>query len=170
VRSALGARAAALSALSFALALGVAGCGSGLTCGPGTVARGETCEVDRAVCGPGGVYDANARMCSLHIESIPMDLPEPEPDVPPETITVTLAHDGALSLDGEPLDLAAFTERITAYGAASPNVRAVISADGRVAHLEVVRVIDLLRSANIQRFAIHVRPSELHEAVSESPP
>lgn len=169
MRSTLGVRAAALSALSFALTLCAAGCGSGLTCGPGTVARRETCEVDRTVCGPGGVYDANARMCSLRIESIPMDLPEPGPDAPPETITVTLAHDGALSLDGEPLDLAAFTERITAYGAASPNVRAVIAADGRVAHLEVVRIIDLLRSANIQRFAINVRPSELENDTPNSP-
>ena len=40
-------------------------------------------------------------------------------------------------------------------------LRAVIAADGRVPHAEVVRVIDLLRQEQVTKFAINVRPEDL---------
>ena len=41
------------------------------------------------------------------------------------------------------------------------DARAVIAADGRVSHSQVVKVIDLLRQEKVTKFAINVRPEDL---------
>jgi biopolymer transport protein ExbD len=51
--------------------------------------------------------------------------------------------------------------QVRAAYAKDHETRAVIAADGRVSHSEVVRVIDLLRQEKVTKFAINVRPEDL---------
>ena len=55
-----------------------------------------------------------------------------------------------------------FDRQVVAIEAMTPHLpRAVIAADGRIAHANVVQVIDILRQEQITKFAINVRPEEI---------
>jgi len=97
-------------------------------------------------------------------KTIPMELPEAatgDPTTLPATISVSIDSDGKLYLDREELSLADLQTRVRAARAQNEDLRAIIAADGRVEHAQVVRIIDLLRQESITKFAINVRPSEL---------
>ena len=79
----------------------------------------------------------------------------------PRTLAITIDVTGQWFLDGRRVDEPAMRGRVRAARDADPNARAVIAADGRVAHARVVQVIDLLRTEGIDRFAINVQPEEL---------
>ncbi|MGC3998357.1 MAG: biopolymer transporter ExbD [Anaeromyxobacter sp.] len=72
------------------------------------------------------------------------------------TLSVVLTADGALYVDGKlrsEVDLEAQARELAGR---DREARAVISADQGARHGAVVRVIDLVRSAGISRFAIDV--------------
>ena len=54
--------------------------------------------------------------------------------------------------------------RVKAAYSKDPEVKAVISADGRVQHAKVVTVIDILRREKVTKFAINTSPLELPDA------
>ncbi len=98
-------------------------------------------------------------------KTIPMELPTaqtPE-DTPttPTTFAISIDADGSLYLDREPVTAEALRERVRAAREGDPEVRAIIAADGRIQHAEVVRIIDLLRQERVTKFAINVRPGDL---------
>jgi biopolymer transport protein ExbD len=76
------------------------------------------------------------------------------------TLSISLDVAGKLYLDGQVTDEAALHQRIRAAYQADPDVKAVISADGRVTHAQVVAIIDLLRQEKITKFAINTSPLE----------
>jgi biopolymer transport protein ExbD len=80
------------------------------------------------------------------------------------TLSISLDVAGQLYLDGQATDAGALQERIRAAYRADPEVKAVISADGRVTHAQVVSIIDLLRREKITKFAINTSPLETKEA------
>jgi biopolymer transport protein ExbD len=80
------------------------------------------------------------------------------------TLSISLDVAGKLYLDGQVTDEAALQQRIRAAYAADRDVKAVISADGRVTHSQVVSIIDLLRREKITKFAINTSPLETKEA------
>jgi biopolymer transport protein ExbD len=80
------------------------------------------------------------------------------------TLSISLDVAGKLYLDGQPTEEAALQQRIHAAYQADHDVKAVISADGRVTHAQVVAVIDLLRREKVTKFAINTSPLELKEA------
>ena len=97
-------------------------------------------------------------------KTIPMELPEAatgDPTTLPATISVSIDSDGRIYLDREELSLADLQTRVRAARAQNEDLRAIIAADGRVEHAQVVRIIDLLRQESVTKFAINVRPSEL---------
>ena len=97
-------------------------------------------------------------------KTIPMELPEAatgDPTTLPATISVSIDSDGKIYLDREELSLADLQTRVRAARAQNEDLRAIIAADGRVEHAQVVRIIDLLRQESVTKFAINVRPSEL---------
>ena len=55
----------------------------------------------------------------------------------------------------------ALRARMKEAHAQSPDVQAVIAADGNTDHKHVVHVIDLLRQEQITNFAINVQPYDL---------
>jgi len=80
------------------------------------------------------------------------------------TLSISLDVEGQLYLDGQGIDKANLQQRIHAAYAADKDIKAVISADGRVTHAQVVSVIDLLRSEKVTKFAINTSPMETKEA------
>lgn len=100
-------------------------------------------------------------------KTIPVELPNAdtaEQDNQPTTLAVSVDERGAIYLDTQPVTLAQLEQRARAVRASDERARAIIAADGRVPHGQVVSVIDTLRRANVLRFAINVRPSELQNA------
>jgi biopolymer transport protein ExbD len=97
-------------------------------------------------------------------DSIPMELPKAatgDNSAVPSTLSVSIDKDGRFYLDAQELTLEQMRGRVReAYGKDS-ETRAVIAADGRVSHSEVVKVIDLLRQEKVTKFAINVRPEDL---------
>lgn len=98
-------------------------------------------------------------------KSISVELPKAATG---ETVTPTLSIsidvEGKLYLDGQVIDAPALQERIRAAYKSDPEVKAIISADGRVTHAQVVSVIDTLRLEKVTKFAINTSPIEPKDA------
>jgi biopolymer transport protein ExbD len=92
-----------------------------------------------------------------------MDLPTAQSGdtAVPSTLSVSIDKDGKFFLNAEQLDLEQLRARVRAAHGKDADTRAVIAADGRVSHAEVVRIIDLLRQEKVTKFAINVRPEDL---------
>jgi biopolymer transport protein ExbD len=95
-------------------------------------------------------------------KSIPLELPKSATsEALPTTLAVSIDAQGRTYLDAEPIALPALKARVHAIRVATPDVRAVIAADGRTSHAHVVAVMDLLRSEEVTKFAINVDPTDL---------
>jgi biopolymer transport protein ExbD len=93
---------------------------------------------------------------------LPLDLPKAATaEAVPRTLTISVARDGATYLDGGPIEREALRTRVRAAARADAEIRAIIAADGRASHADVVRVIDLLRRESVTRFSLNVDPEEL---------
>jgi biopolymer transport protein ExbD len=94
--------------------------------------------------------------------SVPLELPKAATaDTVPSTLVVSVGKEGELFLDGAAIDPAGLRARVRQAYAGDPETRAVIAADGRARHAQVVKVIDLLRQENVTKFAINVEPEDL---------
>jgi biopolymer transport protein ExbD len=71
-------------------------------------------------------------------------------------LTVVLARDGAVYLDGVRRTDEELVARARAAVEGDAETRAVISADKGALHGAVVHVIDLVKDAGVTRFAIHI--------------
>jgi biopolymer transport protein ExbD len=99
-------------------------------------------------------------------KSIPMDLPHAdsgESQTQPRTLTVSIDQSGQLFLDADRVDRSVLRERVRAYARNNNDARAIIAADGRVSHAQVVQIIDLLRQEHVNHFAINVNPRDLQQ-------
>jgi biopolymer transport protein ExbD len=95
-------------------------------------------------------------------KAIPLELPRGATgEMVPTTLSVSIDRDGKTYLDATAIDEPTLRQRIKAAHTADPEVRAVIAADGRTSHSNVVRVIDLLRREDVTKFALDIDPSNL---------
>ena len=97
-------------------------------------------------------------------KAIPVELPKAatgESGSTP-TLSISIDLDGKVFLDGTPIETDPLQARIRAAYKKDPEVKAMISADGRVKHMAVISVIDLLRREKITKFAINTSP--IHDA------
>lgn len=90
--------------------------------------------------------------------SIPLELPtaatgESEPGT---ELGITVLIDGSIMLNGEPVS----ADELKARARAATNARALIAADRMTTHGNVVGVIDILREAGVEKYAINVLPAE----------
>lgn len=100
----------------------------------------------------------------LASRSIPVDLPKGATgEASTAPLTVSLTSGGELYVDGERVEESALRARLVRARSGTPDLRAVIAADGAVPHRRVVGVIDLLRQEHIERFAINVDPHDLQK-------
>ena len=94
--------------------------------------------------------------------AIPVELPKGATgEATPTTLTISIDRDGKTFLDAEPISDAALRAKIRAAHDADSETRAVIAADGRTSHSNVIHVVDLLRRENVTKFGINVDPEEL---------
>ncbi len=95
-------------------------------------------------------------------KTIPMELPQAATgEQTPSTLAVSIDQSGQIFLDTIPVTPEELRTRVRASREQDEDVRAVIAADGRIAHAKVVQVIDILRQEQITKFAINVRPEEI---------
>lgn len=98
-------------------------------------------------------------------KAIPVDLPRGATgEALQAPLAIGIDTTGRLFLDGEAVAESELVKRIRTEQRQHKDVRALIAADGAVAHREVVHVIDLLRQENVVRFAINVNPRDLDAA------
>jgi biopolymer transport protein ExbD len=92
-------------------------------------------------------------------KAIPLELPRGATgETTPNTLSVSIDRNGKTYLDAIAIDEPTLRERIKAAHTADPEVRAVIAADGRTSHSNVVHVIDLLRREDVTKFALDIDP------------
>jgi len=95
--------------------------------------------------------------------SIKVDLPHAATgeDIQSESISIMISKEGDYFLAGK--YIASFDElkeKLQKKRDLNPEIQVIISADKKVYHEEIVRVIDTIRKINIFKFAINVEPLE----------
>src|SRR5262245_29481911 len=94
-------------------------------------------------------------------KSISVELPKAATgETATPTLSISLDAAGKLYLDGTAIDPSELQAKIRVAYQADPDVKAIISADGRVTHAQVVTVIDTLRQEKVTKFAINTSPLE----------
>jgi biopolymer transport protein ExbD len=69
---------------------------------------------------------------------------------------VAVTRQGQILLNGELASPETVSARVRQALASDPDTQALISADGDARHADVVRAIDLIKSAGMNRFAIQI--------------
>src|SRR5690606_22398119 len=92
--------------------------------------------------------------------AVPLDLPKASQSKELQTIlSVTVPVEGAVVVDGVPLESGALSRLARAALERDPEVRAVIQADRDAKHGRVIEVLDELKAAGLTRVAFGaVRP------------
>lgn len=92
--------------------------------------------------------------------SIEVDLPEAASagETLDTTLSLVLKADGTLFLDGEPITEQALARRCREVSDKDPKAQAIIAADAAARHERVVRLIDLVKTNGVSRFAINIDP------------
>ncbi len=95
-------------------------------------------------------------------KSINVDLPKAATgEATTSSLSISIDVDGKLYLDGVENDEPKLQAAIRKAYKENNDVKAIISADGRVRHAQVVRVIDTLRREHVTKFAINTSPVDL---------
>ena len=75
---------------------------------------------------------------------------------PPSNLAVVVTQQGQIMINGELATPETITAMVKQALATDPETHALISADGDAKHSDVVRAIDLVKSAGIEHFAIQI--------------
>ena len=96
-------------------------------------------------------------------QSIKVTLPDAATGEATESTSLglSLATDGTLYLDGEPITEDALRARIREERAKKSDVVCLIAADRDVRHGEVVGLIDLVKQEGVVKFAINIDPEAM---------
>ena len=73
-----------------------------------------------------------------------------------EPLAVAVTRQGQILVNGQLADAASITEQVRALIAKNPEAQALIAADADARHADVVRAIDLIKSAGLNRFALQI--------------
>jgi biopolymer transport protein TolR len=105
-------------------------------------------------------------MLTAHLiakQAIEVDLPRAAQSTttPPTTLAITLTRDGALFLNGKPVNADGLRTAVREAVAKDPKTQAVIAGDKAVSHGRVVWVLDVIKSLGVTSFAIQIDPAGL---------
>jgi biopolymer transport protein ExbD len=105
-------------------------------------------------------------MLTAHLiakQAIEVELPRASQStsLPPTTLAVTLARDGAIYLNSVPTTPDALRLAVKEAVAKDPKTQAIIVGDKAVSHGRVVWVLDTIKSLGITSFAIQIDPAEM---------
>ena len=92
-------------------------------------------------------------------DAIEVELPKAASgsEVVETTLSIVIDKKGALYLNGEPSDESRIAHACQSTARKSPNAQASIAADDNVRHGAVIRVIDVVRTNGLERFALNVK-------------
>jgi biopolymer transport protein ExbD len=76
------------------------------------------------------------------------------------TLSIILDKYGSLYLNGKPSNEAMLAQACKEAAVVNPNAQAIIAADNDVRHGNVVRLIDIVRTNGLSRFAINVKHAD----------
>jgi biopolymer transport protein ExbD len=80
---------------------------------------------------------------------------------PSKPLSVVLSKEGKLYLNGNPVDALALQKAVKIAVAENPGIEAILSADRRVTHGDVVRVIDQVRQMGVEKVAVNTKEQEI---------
>lgn len=83
---------------------------------------------------------------------------------PAKPLSIVIGQTGALYLNGTAVAEAALFAQAKRMVQDNPGIEAILSADRRVAHGNVVRVIDGVRLAGIEKVAVNTKEQEIEES------
>jgi biopolymer transport protein ExbD len=95
-------------------------------------------------------------------QAINVELPKAATgEVTESSLSISIDADHNLYLEEKRVDENTLREEIRKARKRDAEVKAIISADGRVRHAKVVAVIDMLRQEHVNKFAINTSPKDL---------
>jgi biopolymer transport protein ExbD len=95
-------------------------------------------------------------------ESIELELPKAATatETVESTVSIVMDKDRNLYLNGDPIKESALVNAVEKASEQNKNTQAIIAADHRVYHGDVIRLIDLVRSNGLEKFALNVKRPE----------
>jgi biopolymer transport protein TolR len=101
-------------------------------------------------------------------DAIEVELPKAAKtsDVVETTLSIVIDQSGALYLNGNPTNETTIASACQAAAAENPNAQAIIAADNDVKHGNVIKIIDLVRTNGLARFAINVKRAPGQQAAA----
>ena len=95
--------------------------------------------------------------------AIEVDLPKAvsAKNEPAKPLSVVITKDGTLFLNANQVTKDELVAQVKAAAAANAGQEAVLSADRRVVHGEVVQIIDAIRLAGVEKVAVNTKEQEI---------
>jgi biopolymer transport protein ExbD len=99
----------------------------------------------------------------VHANMIKVNLPTAatgSPDTMKDALTVSIDRNGKAFLEKQPMADNELRRELAARYTANPALRILISGDNQARHGDVIHILDLIRSAGIDKVGFDVRPAE----------
>jgi biopolymer transport protein TolR len=95
-------------------------------------------------------------------EAVEIELPKAATatDVVDTTMSIVMDKERKLYLNGEPIEEGALATACEKAAEKDKDTQAIIAADHAVSHGDVIRVIDLVRTHGLEKFALNVKRPE----------
>ena len=97
----------------------------------------------------------------VNLKSLRVDLPTATAavaDLANDLVNLSVDRAGLVYFDREPVGANELAVRLAALRATHQNARVFISGDREARHGDIIRVLDLVRAAGIERVAFEIRP------------
>jgi biopolymer transport protein ExbD len=93
---------------------------------------------------------------------VPVELPRAAhaEDAATQSFALVLDREGQLYINGQLNSKEQARQRLASALRESPDIQAIVAADGHVRYEKVVEIIDLVKSAGVSNFALNVRKPE----------
>jgi biopolymer transport protein ExbD len=99
----------------------------------------------------------------VNLKGIKVNLPAASSavtDTKKDFVDISVDKSGAAFLDKKPIGNNELVRNLTALKQANPNLRVIISGDEDARHGDVIRVLDFVRAAGIDKVAFEIRQLE----------
>ncbi len=98
----------------------------------------------------------------VNLNSVKVNLPTATtttPDSRNDFVSISVDRTGTAFLDRTPIGGHELTQRLSAWHRTNQSAQVFISGDADARHGDIVRVLDLVRSAGIEKVAFEIRPA-----------
>jgi len=99
----------------------------------------------------------------VNLKSVKVNLPTATtaaPDIKKDIVDISIDKSGGAFLDTKPIAPHELAAALLTLREANPSLRVFISGDRDARHGAVINILDIVRSAGIEKIAFEVRPSE----------